>query len=259
MRMFKAIGDTKIHVLRRSRSKTPSSQEDVALVPCQPYTVIGHVKVKRKTFFTLKDDPDQEWCLIETQTPLQEVIDTLPVSEKIQRALMHSDASCVYTDDRGKHYLKFRAAVKLRPGHHVFLTVCSFETDDIAHPDAEFLTWTGEEELTVYDGGKQAAVGYLLSQGLDGTAHLKRLVDALPSSGLQRILAIDTQRRRAALKLLNDTKTFVPYTGHAYVLGKGPMRKVSNANRDRAVRRAHQQLKEARDFQRKKYMKYKNA
>ena len=220
-------------------------EDEVALVACDPYVVLGHVKVRSLPRLSLADDPQQNHILVEPHVPLDGSISSLPVSETVKKALFTSNNSSVFTGLDGVKYLKFQKEAALRKGGYVFLTICSFNSDDIQHPNAEFLTWTPEKELVQYEGGKEACLAYVEINNLTPTAQLKRLKDGYSAAAIKRILDVHSQRMRAAHRLLNDAATFVPYTGNSYVLGKGNIgnrRNLTSAQRERAVRVLHQQF-----------------
>ncbi len=237
----------------RRRTKTRHNDEEIALVPCDPYVVLGHVKARSIPLLSWADDPTQDNFLVEPQVDLNVTIANLPVSERIKHALFNADSSSVFVDMKGEKYLKFAKEAKIRKGEYVFLTICSFRSDDIRHPDAEFLTWTPEEELVRYQGGKDACVAYTATNNLTPTVRIKKLTETYSATALRRILDVHSQRMRAAHLLLNDKAAFIPYAGAGYILGKGPARKMSDANRDRAVRAFHRDLAIYRESKRKEY------
>ncbi len=233
--------------IKRFRQRTDTRNDDydndeIALVPCDPYVVLGHVKTRSIPLLSYADDPEQTHVLIEPHVPLEVTINNLPVSDVIKKALFVSETSSVFTALDKVKYLKFLKEAKVKKGDYVFLTICSFQSDDIQRPNAEFLTWTPEEELLRYQGGKDACIAYVECNNLATTARLNRLKQTYSSVRLQRILEVHSQRMRTAHRLMNDAATFIPYTGQGYVLGKGDRRNRTSAQRDRAVRVFHKQM-----------------
>ncbi len=234
--------------IRRFRPRTSTrhrdeDDEEIALVSCDPYVVLGHVKVRSTPRPSLADDPHDEHVLVAPYVPLDDSIRSLPVSETIKKALFSANTSSVFVGLDGVKYLKFMKEASISSGSYVFLTICSFNSDDIKHPNAEYLTWTPEKELTRYQGGKDACLAYMEINNLVPTARLNALKKDYSANAVRRILEVHSQRMRTAHHLLNDAATFVPYRGTPYILGKGRNRRnLTSAQRDRAVRVLHQQF-----------------
>ena len=223
----------------RIRQFKPADEEDIGnsiFVQCDPYIILGHVKVKSVTKVG-------DLILVRPQTSLDTVLTNLPVSEKIRGAFMKPGESGVTVDKKSNEkYLAFSNSARIRIGSYIFLTICSFTVEDVVQADGEFISWTLDTEL-LKNAGKPVVLAYISSNNLALTADLKRALQNVSEKGLTHMCSMDAQRRRAILPLLNDPKTFAPFTGNGYVLGKtsdGSGKSVTSRNK--STRRFHAEL-----------------
>ncbi|KAJ3032774.1 hypothetical protein HDV00_007146 [Rhizophlyctis rosea] len=189
-----------------------SEGEDVILVSCEPYFILGHAKA---AYSEVVDDDR----FVKTTLPLNEIYQSLPISSTLRNAL----ASNAGKDSA----IWMPKEVSVKNGSYLYLTVCSSQQEDIIQPTEDFIDWKTEKELL--KGG------------------LVRSERAIAS-----IEAVDRRRRLALLPLLNDPKTYLPFSGKGHVLGQAGKtltgkQAPSLKTRDKAVRRFHEALKQYRD------------